>query len=80
MEWIPVKERLPRGQETILFCTEDVHSEIMFPLQGYYIGDGKWMGYLWSQVRKDVTHWMEMPEPPKQQKSKTSGKNVTNIY
>jgi len=29
MEWINVKDRLPTRSVTILFCTEDVHSEVL---------------------------------------------------
>lgn len=65
MNWISVKDKLPQDRATILFCTKDVMAPTMFPLQGYYhITDQVWVGYLWSQRRTDVTHWMPMPKPP----------------
>ena len=63
--WIPVEDGLPPHNHTILFCTKDVYDPAMMPLQGYYDENEKvWMGYLWSQKRTDVTHWMYMPHPP----------------
>ena len=66
MKWINVKDKLPQDSRTVLFCTEDVNEPAMIPLQGYYNAEDKvWTGYLWSQRRTDVTHWMLLPEPPK---------------
>lgn len=68
MEWINVKDKMPENRVTVLFCTEDVNTPAMIPLQGFYDSVNKiWMGYLWSQQRTDVTHWMPLPEPPKKQ-------------
>ena len=53
--WIPVTERLPTEQETVLTWGE----------QGIILlnwrHDNKWCGCL-----GDVTNWMPLPEPPKE--------------
>ena len=55
-QWIPVTERLPKEQETVLIWGE----------QGIILlnwrHDNKWCGCL-----GDVTHWMPLPEPPKEE-------------
>ena len=55
-QWIPVTERLPKEQETVLIWGE----------QGIillnWLHDNKWCGCL-----GDVTHWMPLPKPPKEE-------------
>ena len=65
-EWVSVETALPEDMKSVLFCTKDVHNPAMIPLQGYYNATAKvWVGYLWSQKRTDVTHWIYTPKPPK---------------
>ena len=58
--WIPVEERLPKKEEDVL-----VH----------YAGgriDMDWVGKLgafrWEEVNGEATHWMHLPQPPKEEK------------
>ena len=58
--WIPVEERLPKKGEDVL-----VH----------YAGgriDMDWVGKLgafrWEEVNGEATHWMHLPQPPKEGK------------
>ena len=60
--WIPVTERLPDiGSSCLISPVSGCVAE------GQYDGDG-WTQYRWSaKLDKDaVTHWMPMPEPPKE--------------
>lgn len=56
--WIPVTERLPRDNERVL-----IHS-------GDYVGCGLYTGAFWKDEDHDyviVTHWIPLPEPPKEE-------------
>ncbi|MCR9263332.1 MAG: DUF551 domain-containing protein [Flavobacteriaceae bacterium] len=66
MSWISVKDRLPEQTSDVLVC---------YPLIDGYIGmasacydEGKWWDYKGDNVISiyQITHWMELPEPPKQ--------------
>ena len=53
--WIPVTERLPEKDTRVIVCAslpEGVHSDFIYE-------DGHWF------VSTGVTHWMPLPEPPK---------------
>lgn len=52
-EWIPVTERLPDAEDVFLCWSKDL-SDMMF----CYTSDFKQM---------EVTHWMPLPEPPKEE-------------
>ena len=54
--WIPVTERLPEKDTRVIVCAslpEGVHSDFIYE-------DGHWF------VSTGVTHWMPLPEPPKE--------------
>ena len=56
-EWIPVTERLPGKDTRVIVCAslpEGVHSDFIYE-------DGHWF------VSIGVTHWMPIPEPPKEE-------------
>lgn len=77
MEWINVNERLPEDDKEVLIYIK--HAD--YPCQALYT-DGYWVVSrqvrdtakdgdmsqpsipLWAT--KDITHWMPLPEPPKQ--------------
>lgn len=73
-EWISVKDRLPRYNETVLiyrpFMAEDISVGNYY---GYYGEDDEewhegWVCCGTIVTDKDViTHWMPLPEPPKEQ-------------
>lgn len=64
--WISVKSKLPEINEPVLFTgINDIGNR--YPAQkGYYSGD-EWytFGGLWDTPLDRVTHWMPLPEPPK---------------
>lgn len=63
LEWISVKDRLPEGKCEAYLCSLD---SFLFSGSQYidirvYYGDGKW-------GNGTVTHWMPLPELPKEEK------------
>ena len=59
-KWIPVTERLPESQQKVIVCRKNGKVE-----QGVYLGvNGWWKVY--GTNTKAVTHWMPLPEPPKE--------------
>jgi hypothetical protein len=65
MRWISVNEKLPEhGQYVLICCSKNVEDQIYFfdSKRGFVdpLGD---TGY-----SNDATHWMALPEPPKDQK------------
>ena len=65
MKWISVEEKLPE-KYTIVLCYKDNRWRL-----GYYIGASYSKGMAAFRYPKDqfafgVTHWMPLPEPPKE--------------
>ena len=63
-EWISVKDRLPEKKNEAYLCSLD---SCLFPGSQYisiraFCGDGEW------DANGTVTHWMPLPEPPKEGK------------
>jgi len=62
MEWINIKDRMPEeGEWIIIGSTEYPAIETAMWLEGKYVLPD--FGYL---PRPDTTHWMPLPETPKQ--------------
>ena len=61
--WIPVTERLPNICEPVLVCFDFMGGKAVRASDRY----GK-NGVLWSGIpsNTNVTHWMPIPEPPKE--------------
>ena len=66
-EWISVKDRLPPDNKYILTYTPNLAVSIITQEYVTYYGedDDEWNEY-WS-MRGNVTHWMPLPEPPKEE-------------
>ena len=60
MEWISVEERLPKEKDVVLASTMD--KDICFALWGDDGNSYNSNGFL----ELNITHWMPLPEPPKQ--------------
>lgn len=64
-KWIPVSERLPKNFISVL-----VHIPDMKPcpavMEAYRFDDG-WVTKMAAFDINCATHWMEMPEPPKEE-------------
>lgn len=59
--WIPVTERLPEELKNVLAYTD----------VGCFAETAHWTGFRWEktwdfEVLYGVTHWMPLPEPPKE--------------
>lgn len=67
-EWIPVTERLPDRFHPVLVCREK-QKGVAIVEQGYKdVGD--WWKVYGTRI-KSVTHWRELPDPPKEAKHET---------
>lgn len=66
-QWIPVTERLPEPEVDVLAFNGDY----VFVSQYYCSHFGSWdkeghMAWVIEQYAKNPTHWMPLPEPPKE--------------
>lgn len=65
--WIPVTERLPKTYEYVLLYVpnEAPFENVRF---GHLMENGLWATglYKWG-AKNPVTHWMPLPEPPKEE-------------
>lgn len=68
--WIPVGERLPEEWWPVLGLIK-FHEKEEPPAQQvlWYLGNGHWRE-VWrgDMIENDVTHWLPLPEPPKEGK------------
>lgn len=66
MEWISVEDRLPEFHEPLLFFADDKNGAM---LGMFYRNSHKFISYgrytESTYYKADVTHWMPLPEPPK---------------
>ena len=58
MKWIPVTERLPENDKTVLVWNRR-NSREYFDVYDH----GRWI----ILESEDITHWMPLPEPPKEE-------------
>ncbi|MGD8499545.1 MAG: DUF551 domain-containing protein [Phycisphaerales bacterium] len=68
-EWISTKDELPKERakwETFRYLVYTERDGVQF---GHYRGDNDWYNSLcgWDRHKIDVTHWMPLPELPKQE-------------
>ena len=66
--WIPVTERLPEEWWPVLGLIK-FHEKEEPPAQQvlWYLGNGHWREtWRGDMIESDVSHWMPLPEPPKE--------------
>lgn len=65
--WVSVKSNPPGINEPVLFTGKNCIGNRYPAQKGYYSGD-EWytFGGLWDTPLDRVTHWMPLPEPPKE--------------
>lgn len=72
MDWISVKDRLPKaGTDVLVCCTMKVTDNVRYEkaiAMAYVCEDGFIDVELDKAITAGVTHWMELPEPPKEGK------------
>ena len=59
-KWIPATERLPEEEGLYLVAVVNDH-ERRYSKTAWYHGHGNWF------LHQKVTHWMPLPEPPKEE-------------
>lgn len=63
MEWISVKDRLPKVTGYYICCVED-KNKIRWSISSVFNFEMKtWFGEF-GEIKNKVTHWMPLPEPP----------------
>ncbi|MBR5874526.1 MAG: DUF551 domain-containing protein [Oscillospiraceae bacterium] len=62
-EWISVKDRLPEDDADYLVWVADACTVE----RAMYYGDGEWLTEDLENLTRLVTHWMPLPEPPKEE-------------
>lgn len=62
MEWISVKDRFPKNNEECLVAFK-YSPNYAYELATYISNFRKFI--CWTGIRRDVTHWMPLPNPPK---------------
>ena len=60
-DWIPVTERMPDDGETVL-----TYKNGIIEVQMYEKMRNGWLSGNWFWSMATVTHWMPLPEPPKE--------------
>ena len=64
-DWISVKDRLPEPFVSVLTHMPE-ESPLPTVHEGYISRDGIWTAGMFRREPGEVTHWMPMPEPPKE--------------
>ena len=68
-DWISVKERLPEQPDSNvwIWCLV-MRKGAKLPTTEVNFDNGKWyyFGYMTGMLECEVTHWMPLPEPPKE--------------
>ena len=66
-KWIPVSERLPENFGEYIVTVQEETGELYSDYADYDPYHKKWRTGLFLGVRDNVTHWMPLPEPPKEE-------------
>lgn len=66
MEWISVKDRLPEDEKEVLACyyIKPFLNKLFVGVLTYFAFDTE-QHWQHESIGLTVTHWMDLPEPPK---------------
>ena len=64
MEWISVSDRLPEDGIRVLTYADNSAMFVASRDDGWYVDTGE---YYYSSPFTNITHWMPLPEPPKEE-------------
>lgn len=59
IQWIPVAQKLPDDEITVLIA--DADSDVNL---GFHDGDDGWRDLDGGRVTVPITHWADLPSPP----------------
>lgn len=65
-KWIPVTEMLPEHFGVYLITVQEETGKRYSDAADYDSFQKRWRAYLHTGPRAEVTHWMPLPEPPKE--------------
>ena len=66
-EWISVEDRLPDKGQYVISCLVAIDGSWKHVGCDVYFGDGRWAMIMPNECEEmKVTHWMPLPEPPKE--------------
>lgn len=67
-KWISVAERLPEANAFVLMYTRGWMAEGIYnEVTGFEYYDKESKPWAWKKVDEIITHWMPLPEPPKEE-------------
>lgn len=66
-KWIPVSERLPEKFGEYIVTVQEETGERYSDYADYDPYQQRWRTGMYLGVRDKVTHWMPLPEPPKEE-------------
>ena len=64
-EWIRVKDRLPQVTGKYLCAVKDKRGNLWTIASDWSLEMKSWFGD-YGEIKNIVTHWMPLPEPPKE--------------
>lgn len=65
--WISVKDRLPEQTNIYLTCNKSSFAHGIYFSTTLFIKDKGFWNSIWDKPVKTVTHWMPLPELPKEE-------------
>ena len=65
-EWISVEDRMPEAYEWVLIYEPDAEETSRSVRCSFARDNGTWYGGFSDLSAEEVTHWMPIPEPPKE--------------